>query len=377
MTIQNNTAASTAGSIARATAGSARKSRLFGPKVQKREIVDMTSQLAIMSRAGVDMASSLQSLVRQCRSPKLKEILEEVQDSVLGGSSVSEAMSRYGDVFDETYVASISAGETSGRLPAVLAQLAQLQRGEMRLRNSIQTMLAYPAILSGVSTVVLLALILFVLPKFAEIFSDFDAPLPVTTRMLIGVSYELRVRFWLWLPLLGGLIAGLIAFRRSNRGRLLWDRFSLKAPVLRDVTRTLLIGRICRLLGLMIDSGVPLIESLRLARSSVKNSMYIGLFEQLEDDVLNGRGLATSLLASEFVPGSAAEMVVTAEKTGTLGTVTQMIGEHFEEEGEAKLKAVVALLEPAITVVMGMLIAIIVSSVMLPLFELSSAVKGG
>jgi len=377
MTIQNNTAASTAGSIARATAGSARKSRLFGPKVQKREIVDMTSQLAIMSRAGVDMASSLQSLVRQCRSPKLKEILEEVQDSVLGGSSVSEAMSRYGDVFDETYVASISAGETSGRLPAVLAQLAQLQRGEMRLRNSIQTMLAYPAILSGVSTVVLLALILFVLPKFAEIFADFDAPLPVTTRMLIGVSYELRVRFWLWLPLLGGLIAGLIAFRRSNRGRLLWDRFSLRAPVLRDVTRTLLIGRICRLLGLMIDSGVPLIESLRLARSSVKNSMYIGLFEQLEDDVLNGRGLATSLLASEFVPGSAAEMVVTAEKTGTLGTVTQMIGEHFEEEGEAKLKAVVALLEPAITVVMGMLIAIIVSSVMLPLFELSSAVKGG
>lgn len=347
-----------------------------GPKVANRELVNMTTQMAIMMRAGVDMASALQSLARQCKSPALRAVLNDVHESVLGGSSVSESMSQYPRVFNETYVASITAGEASGRLPDVLGQLAELLRNELRLKNSIRTMLAYPILLSSVSGLVLLALLVFVLPKFAEIFSDFESPLPVVTQMLIGLSYELRTRFWLWVPVFLGCAGGAYAFKRSQMGQVLWDRVTINAPVLRDVTRALLIGRVCKLLGIMIDSGVPLLDSLRLARSSVKNSLYRDLFDQLEDDVLNGRGLATALLDSEFVPGAASEMVVTAEKTGTLGMVTQMIGSHFEEEGEAKLKEVVALLEPAITVAMGLLIAVIVMSVMLPLFEMSSAVKG-
>ncbi|MEX0818118.1 MAG: type II secretion system F family protein, partial [Pirellulaceae bacterium] len=279
-------------------------------------------------------------------------------------------------VFDETFVASVAAGEASGNLPEVLNQLAGLLRNDMRLRNSIRTMLAYPILLSTVSSLVLLALILFVLPKFAEIFADFDAPLPAVTQFLINVSTELRTRLWLWGPLLFSIVAGAYAFKRSETGRLMWDRFSLTAPVVSNVTRALLIGRVCRLLGIMIESGVPLLDSLRLARSSIKNSLYKQLFVELEDDVMNGRGLATALLNSEFIPGSAGEMVATAEKTGTLGMVTRMIGQHYEEEGEAKLKGVVAFLEPVITVLMGVLVAIIVMAVMLPLFDLSSVAKG-
>lgn len=356
--------------------GASARASSRGPKVGKRELVDMTSQMAIMMQAGVDMASALESLVRQCKSPVLRGVLQDVHERVLGGNSVSDSMSHYPRVFNVTYIASISAGEAAGRLPEVLRQLADLLRGELRLKNSIRTMMAYPAILCGVSGVVLLALILFVLPKFAEIFSDFDAPLPAITQFLIVISQELRFRFWLWGPVFALIGGGLYAFRVSNTGRLFWDGFTLNAPIVRDVTRSLLIGRICKLLGIMIDSGVPLLDSLRLARSSLKNTLYRNLFDELEDDVLNGRGLATALLNSEFVPGAASEMVVTAEKTGTLGMVTQMIGIHFEEEGESKLKELVALAEPAITVVMGFLIAMIVMSVMLPLFDLSSAVKG-
>ncbi|MCA9142306.1 MAG: type II secretion system F family protein [Planctomycetaceae bacterium] len=352
------------------------KGAMFGPKVKTAELVDMTSQMAIMTRAGVDIASALESLVRQCSSPVLKTILEDVHENVLGGKSVSESMSQYSHVFDETYVASIAAGEASGRLPDVLSQLAELLRSDMKLRNSVRTMLAYPILLSSVSGIVLLALILFVLPKFAEIFSDFDAPLPAITQVLITVSSELRTRLWLWGPLVFSCFAGGYAFKRSEKGRLTWDHFSLNAPAISKVTRALLIGRVCRLLGIMIDSGVPLLDSLRLARSSVKNSLYKELFTELEDDVMNGRGLATALLESEFVPASAGEMMVTAEKTGSLGMVTRMIGQHYEEEGEAKLREFVAFLEPVITVVMGLLVAIIVMSVMLPLFDLSSVAKG-
>lgn len=349
---------------------------MFGPRVKPAELVDMTSQMAIMTRAGVDIASALDSLVRQCTSPFLRSILEEVHEAVLGGKSVSESMAQYRHVFDETFVASVAAGEASGRLPDVLSQLAELLRNDMRLRNSVRTMLAYPILLSSVSGIVLLALILFVLPKFAEIFADFDAPLPAVTQMLITLSSELRTRLWLWGPLVFGCVGGAYAYKRSAAGRVAWDRLSLHAPVISKVTRALLIGRVCRLLGIMIDSGVPLLESLRLARSSVKNSLYKELFVELEDDVMNGRGLSKALLASDFIPGSAGEMVVTAEKTGTLGMVTRMIGQHYEEEGEARLKEFVAFLEPVITVVMGLLVAIIVMSVMLPLFDLSSVAKG-
>ena len=347
-----------------------------GPKITKRELVNMTSQMAIMLRAGVDVASSLESLSRQCKAPALQQVLRNVHESVLGGKSVSESMSDYPRAFNQTFIASIAAGEASGQLPEVLHQLADLLRGELRLKNSIRALLAYPIMLAAVSSVVLLALVLFVLPKFAEIFADFESPLPVITQVLIAASSELTTRWWFWGPAFFGVCAGAYSFRRSPAGRLLWDRFTLHAPVLREVTRTLMIGRICKLLGIMIDSGVPLLDSLRLAKSSVKNSLYRELFDELQEDVLNGRGLATALRECEFIPSSASEMVMTAEKTGTLGSVARMIGTHFEEEGAAKLKEFVAFIEPVITIVLGTLVAIIVMSVMLPLFELSSAVKG-
>ena len=369
--------ANQAGKIASQAAdtASARRS-LFGPKVKRADLVNMTSQLAIMMRAGVDMASALESLARQCVSPTFRSILEDVHRSVLGGNSVSHAMAQYGHVFDATFVASIAAGEASGRLPAVLSQLAELLRNDMRLRNSVRTTLAYPILLSSISGAVVLALVLFVLPKFAEIFADFDAPLPAITQFLISFSAELRTRFWLWGPVILSCFAGAYAFKRSSTGKELWDRFSLDAAVISKVTRALLIGRVCRLLGIMIDSGVPLLDSLRLARFSVNNSLYRELLEELEHDVMNGGGLAKALLDCEFVPGSAGEMIATAEKTGTLGMVTQMIGQHYEEEGEARLKEAVAYLEPVITVVMGFFVAMIVMSVMLPLFDLSSVAKG-
>ena len=349
----------------------------FAKRVGRKELVNLTSQLAIMTKSGVDLSSALQSLVRQCVHPTLKMVLVDVNENVLGGKRVSESLAQYPTIFNQTFVASVAAGEASGRLPDVLHQLSQLLRSELKLRNSVRTMLAYPVLLTLISGAVLSALVIFVLPRFAQIFADMDAELPVITQMLLAVSNEFRSRFWLWIPGIGIGVGGIWAFFRSHTGKRTWDQVTLYSPVLKDVTQTLIIGRICRLLGLMIDSGVPLLESLRLARASVKNSLYRELFSQLEDDVLNGRGLSTALSASQFVPPSASEMIMTAEKTGALGTVSTMIGQHFEEEGEAKLKELVSIAEPVITVVMGVVVAIIVMSVMLPLFDLSSAAGKG
>ncbi len=344
--------------------------------IPKGELANLTAQLAIMTRAGVDVATALQSLARQSQRPASKRILESIHQDVIGGKSFSAALQAHEAVFDPTYVATVTAGEASGKMSDVLQQLAKLQRREVQLRSTIRSLLAYPVLLMTVSSLVIMALIFFVLPQFAELFAEYDAPLPAITQVLLGISTEVRFRFWLWGPLAGGAVAALVAFRYTHTGRHMWDGLVLNAFGLRHVTRALYLGRVCRLLGLMLESGVPLLESLRLAKKAVRNSLYRDLFRDMEDDVLNGRGLGDSLTASQFIPPSAAEMMLTAERTGSLGTVTALMGEHYEEDGQTKLRELVTVLEPAITVGMGAIVAVVVLSVMLPMFDIATLGHG-
>lgn len=344
-------------------------------RVKPRELLSLTTQLAIMSRSGIDLAGALKSLAQQSRSKALRATLNEVHEDVTGGKSVSDALRKHSHVFGEAYVASIAAGEASGELPEVLGRLASLLRADIRNRSTLRTLLAYPVLLASVSSLVIVGLVCFVLPQFAKVFSQFEVDLPQLTQILIAVSSEARTRIWLWGPVAALLIVGMILSRRTAAGKKIWDRALLNAAVIRDVTRAILIGRTFRLLGLMLQSGVPLLEGLRLTRESVRNSLYRELLLQLEDDILNGRGLATSMISAGFVPPAAAEMVLTAEKTGTLGMVTALMGEHYEEEGEAKLRELATILEPLIIVVMGVVVAVVVLSVMLPMFEIATLAK--
>ena len=336
------------------------------------DIVNLTSQLAIMLRSGVDIATSLESVTRQCRRPQVRVVLEQVHDLVLGGRSFSEALRKYPKVFSPAYVATIAAGEASGHMADVLDQLAELERGRLRITRSIRGMLVYPILLMCVSLLVITLLMIFVLPRFAQLFSDYEMALPWLTQVLIAISSELRNHWWIWLPVAISGILTVLAIPTTKAGRLLLDRFLLSAPLLRDVTRALLIGRSCRLIAMLMESGVTLLDSVRLARQSSRNSLYQKLFADIEEAVVNGRSFASELNTSVIVPPSAVEMLSTAEKSGKLAEVARMIGAYFEEEGEMKARQAVTALEPMITVVMGAVVAVVVLAVMLPVFDLST-----
>ena len=349
------------------------RKRFFGSKVSKRDLVTLTSQLAIMTRAGVDLASSLENIASQCANPTLKKILQGVHEEVLSGKPVSKALGSYVHVFGEDYVASVAAAEASGRLPDVLNRLAGLLRSQLRTQSALRTLLAYPLMLIGISMLVITALVFFVLPQFAGVFKQLDIPLPAITALLINVSSELRTRFWLWGSLFLGALGGSWRFVTSAAGRRYVDRLMLNVFPLRDITRSLWMGRALRLLGTMIDSGVPLVEGLQMTRAAVRNSLLKDLFADLEEEVLNGRGLSNTLLSSPFVPPAAAQMMATAERTGTLAMVTQLMGEYFEEEGETRLRELATVLEPLIIIVMGVVVAFVVMAVMLPVFDFATA----
>ncbi len=343
--------------------------------LSRRDILSVTTQLAIMTRSGVDLASAFLSLSQQCSNPTMRNILAQVHKDVTGGKSISDALQSQASVFGDAYVASVAAGEAAGKVPEVLGRLSQFQRSEMRVRATVRALLAYPLLLSSVSGLVVIGLVSFVLPKFVDIFGQFDVALPVITQVVVAASDVLRRHWFIWAPLLICAIVGTIASRHVEGGRRKWDYAMLNLPILRDITRAFYIGRTFRLMGLMIESGVPLLEGLRLTRNSVRNLLYRKLFDDLEDSILNGRGLASSLITAGFVPAVAAEMVLTAERTGTLGMVTELMGEHYEEEGESKLRELATLLEPLIIVAMGIIVATIVLAVMLPMFDIATMAR--
>lgn len=346
-------------------------------RIRKDDVVDMTAQLAIMIKSGVDLSSALSSLASQCERPHLAEVLRDVNELVLSGNTLSEALKQHPQAFDAAYVATIAAAEASGRMAEVLDQLASMQRSEMKLRRSIKSLMTYPVMLMFISAAVINALVVVVLPKFATIFEQYNTPLPAVTRMMLGAASEFHARWWLWTPLAFAAIGGLIAWRFTPQGRRAFDTFLIRGIVIRNVTRPLLIGRTCRMIGLLLHSGVPLLDALRLCKQAIGNCVYKELLERLADSVVNGRGMEPPLAAADIVPTSAREMIVTAERTGNLAEVAAMLGGYFEDEAETRMRALVRLMEPLITVVMGAVVAVVVLSVMLPIFDLSTMSQAG
>jgi type II secretory pathway component PulF len=359
------------------TADAPRRKATRRGRIRKSDLADMTAQLAIMTKSGVDLASALSSLALQTERPFLADVLRDVHELVLSGNTLSEALRQHERVFDAAYVATIAAAEASGKMSEVLQQLAEMQRAELKLRRSIKSLLTYPVMLTVISGAVITVLVLLVLPRFAEIFSQYNMALPVSTQAMLTIAQELRERWWLWGTLLAGAIGGGIAWRVTERGRRAIDSLLINGAILRNVSRPLLIGRTCRMLGLLLASGVPLLEGLRLCRKTIGNLVYRDLLDDLIESVVNGRGMAPSLEHAEIVPVSAREMLGTAERTGNLGEVAAMLGTYFEEDAETRMRSLVRLLEPAITVGMGAVVAAIVMSVMLPIFDLSSMSQGG
>lgn len=344
----------------------------FRARVRKTDLLMLTSQLSIMCQAGVDLAEALKNVTDQCQHPALKQTLDAVYADVSSGKPVSIALKQHTRIFGEAYVAGIAAAEASGTMTEVLGRLANLLRNEIRMQSTLMSALSYPLVLAGVALMVVMALIFFVLPQFSDVFTDLGAPPPATTQVLMDVANTVRNNFVVLAVVACLTLMGAWRFCFTDRARRWFDGVALQCPVVRDATRPLLIGRVLRLIGTMLDSGLPLLEAIQLCRSSVRNRKYRDLFHAMEADVMNGNGIAKSLASTDFIPLGAIQMVSTAERTGKLGPVMQSVGEYYEDEGERQIKQLAKLLEPAIIVCMGVVVAFVVLSVMLPLLDVST-----
>ena len=355
-------------------AGSERRIKTAGSnkRVSKRDLMLMTTQLSIMQKSGVDLAESIKNVSRQVSNKRLATALNQIVIDIEDGKSFSAALQAQSSIFGDAYVAGIAAGEASGTLGQVLARLTTLLRNEVRLINTIKSIATYPVILMCVAGMVVNALMFFVLPQFAKVFRDLDKTPPITTQILLSIGEFVRGNFLFIGIGFGVIIFGFSVLIKTDWFRKHLDHFMLYAPGFGKATRTLLAGRMFRLIGTMLQSGVPLLEAVRLCSRSIKNRQYQKLFSSIEQEVTRGNGISIAMMQANFLPDGAVEMISTSEKSGDLGGVMEIVGEFYEDEGENYVRDLAKVIEPAIIVVMGGVVAVVVISVILPLLDMSS-----
>lgn len=342
-------------------------------RITRSDVLMVTSQLAVMCQTGLDLAEAIRVASTACRHPGMRRILTAVYDDISAGVKPSHALEKHGGrELGAAYVASIAAAEASGTVTEVLQRLAEMLRNEIRMRNGIMAAISYPAILLGVAFIVVNALVFFVLPQFSKVFEQMGRPAPPLTRLLLDGSTLIR-SYWVLIVLIAAVvIVGATQLWRMPAARRYIDWFVLHAVLLRSATRSLYAGRVFRLVGTLLQSGVPLLDAVRLCRGSVRNALFRQFFDRIESDVMTGKGLAGAVAEADFVPAGASQMLATAERTGKLGYVLGLIGEHFEDEGEQRLRQIVRLAEPAVIVFLGGVVAMVVLAVILPLLDIST-----
>jgi general secretion pathway protein F len=345
-------------------------------KVGSREVTVMTRQLATLLGAGLPLVQSLATLIAQTSHPQLKTILSQIKEEVNEGSSFSQTMTHYPQVFPAFYLNMVRAGEASGTLHLVLERLADFSEKQQALKGRVRAALAYPLFMFLIGSVVLFFLVAFVVPNVTRIFDEMHQTLPLITILLIGVSRFLETFWWL---IVAGLIGAFVALKyflsKTQKGRTLLDRTLLALPVVGQMNRKIAVARFSRTLGTLLESGVPLLASLEIVRNIVGNSLISDAIQKAGNEVREGQSLSAPLARSGLFPAISVEMISVGEQSGNLEPMLYRIAEAYEKEVESSITMLTSLLEPIMILVMGLAVGFIVVSILLPIFEMNQLVR--
>ena len=349
-------------------------SAIFGSRVSAQDLAIATRQLATLIGAGITLPESLTALVEQVEHPRLKKILGLVRQRVNEGASLADALADHPRVFSTLYVNMIRAGESSGALDVVLVRLADFTEAQAALRNKLIGAMLYPAIMVLVGIAIVGILFVVVIPKVTKIFEDMNVALPWTTRILIAASSFAR-DYWYALAIAIPLaIYGLRRWLKTPKGRAWWDRRQLSLPIFGPLLRMLAISRFAKTLGTLLSSGVPLLTAMDIVKNIVHNSLLAGVIESARDAIREGESIAAPLKRSGQFPPLVHHMIAIGEKSGQLEEMLHNVARSYDSQVEIRVTALTSLLEPIMIVVMGVGVAFIVFSILMPIMQLNTFV---
>lgn len=358
----------------RGTSGKRSKGR--APK-RLHNVSMFTRQLSMLCTAGTPIVQALVALERQTKDTSWREAIGAIRARVEEGASLAQAMEARPAHFDSVTRSLIGAGEAGGQLPAMLQRLSALSRQQLHVRHAVLGALTYPSVLMLIAVNVLILMLVFVLPRFAEMFESLDAPLPPTTAMLMSASAFIRSQ-WPWV--VGGLVAcvgGGVAFFRSAQGRVTIDTLLIRTPKFGAITRNVLSARMIRLLGVLVEAKIPLVEAIGLCRAAAGNMHFEALLDRAEDAVTRGEPMSDALSSDRLLPPNVCEAVRNGEASGQIGPVMLSMAEFLDEDNEVTLRALSSIIEPLILVVLGAVVGFVALSMFLPLFDLTAMTQPG
>ena len=334
-----------------------------------------TEQLSLLLETGESLYGALTTIVTQTENPKMREVVERVAQDVSEGKSFGFALAQHEKVFSQTYVNLISASEHGGFMHEVLQQLLEMDHKREELRTTLVSAATYPAFLITFSLAVVVFVLVVIFPKFGTMFESIHDQLPMSTRFLMATSDMLRNN---WIFIFAGLAIAIVAMHQwlvSDGGRARVDHFKLHMPGVRDIFTQIYLVQALQVLSMSLNNGVSVMESLDACRDVVKNSVFRRVITNVEERVESGAGVAAGFEDAAFLPDLAKHMIATGEQTGNLGKVMGRVAEYYEKQLTKKLAALSKLAEPIMLLVMGVIVGVLVSSLILPIFKLSRAVS--
>ncbi len=338
-------------------------------KIPYKTLMVFNQELAALLKAGLPLLQALNLMLERLREPNFREILTQVRDRVRGGEELSDAFASFGPVFPPLYAATLKAGERTGELEQVLRRFIRYLKLVIEARKRVVSALVYPSVLVGLSIAMLFVMAIFVMPRFTVFYDSMDMELPLLTRITLGVSVFLRDNI---LYILAGIIATVVSVRRWARtptGAVRLDRWRLRVPLLGPVLHLFSLAEYCRSLSTLLSGGMPLVPSMEISGRAVSNLYVREKIYPTVQQVREGKALHEALDGTGIVTDLAIDMVKVGEATGSLDVMLTNIADFFDEEVELRMQRILSLVEPLMLVIMGCLVAALLISVYMPMFN--------
>ena len=342
----------------------------FERQIKDRDFIMFNQEFVALIRAGYPVLKSIEIIVSRVKNVHLKEILMDVESEVRGGKSLSEAFSPYHKTFSKVYIAALMAGERSGNLVGTISRYVDYSKTISRTKSRIRTALSYPTLLLMFSFLLLVILVNFILPRFTQFYADFEAQLPGVTRFLMSFSLAVRSNLLLLLGVLFVFLLAYFQIRKKEKILILVDRIKLKTPYGGIVLLESAVSLFCRTLSLLLGGGISLLESVGIAHQAVSNKFLHKRLDKLPDYIKNGESLSESLQKSGFFPLLALDMIRIGETSASLEGMLIDVADVYDERIQTKINTFVSLVEPIIIIFMGLIVAGMLLSVYLPIFNI-------
>lgn len=353
--------------------GAASASGVSRKKIKLDELILFTKELVTLLKAGVPMLTALEALAEQS-SPHFREVLNQMNVSIVSGKSLSQAMDMHPKVFSKLYVNSVRAGEISGSLDDVLIRITTLLKHDQETKKKVKKATQYPIFVMSAMTIAFVVLMVKVVPSFSDMFNSFEMELPLPTRMLMAVSGFLQ-SYILYIIVISGIIAGgLIAYIKTKKGRFQYDTFLLKMPIIGNLVNKSTMARFTKMFETLNRSGLPIIQTLTTVSSALGNTVIEDIVKQVAVGIEKGEGIAGAMKKYDVFPPLVVRMISIGEQSGSLDDMLDSISNHFDMEVEYAVESLTSMIEPVLTIMIAGAVVVMAMGVLLPMWSLTSAI---